>query len=56
MSQMSGVVSGMGGRRLRYADLIADNGLESGARPQDPIRILTECSNITKFRYAPDTD
>ena len=32
IDQMSGVVSGMGGRRLRYSDLIADNGLDSGAR------------------------
>ena len=32
IDQMSGVVSGMEGKRLRYVDLIADNGLESGAR------------------------
>lgn len=30
--QMSGIVAGMVGRRLRYRDLIADNGLDSGAR------------------------
>ena len=30
--QMVGLVTGMEGKRLRYADLIADNGLESGAR------------------------
>ena len=30
--QMQAVVAGMTGRRLMYADLIADNGLESGAR------------------------
>ena len=32
IDQMEGVVSGMAGKRLRYADLIADNGLSSGAR------------------------
>ena len=32
VDQMVGVVAGMGGRRLRYNDLIADNGLDSGAR------------------------
>ena len=26
-------VTGMVGKRLRYRDLIRDNGLESGARP-----------------------
>ena len=30
--QMSGVVAGMAGKRLRYRNLIADNGLASGAR------------------------
>ena len=30
--QMSSLVAGMEGKRLRYADLIADNGLNSGAR------------------------
>ena len=33
VSQMGAVAAGMVGKRLRYADLIADNGLESGARP-----------------------
>ena len=32
LDQMTGIVMGMVGKRLRYADLIADNGLESGAR------------------------
>ena len=32
IDQMEGVVTGMAGKRLRYADLIADNGLSSGAR------------------------
>ena len=32
ISQMSGVVRGMEGKRLRYRDLISNNGLESGAR------------------------
>lgn len=32
IDQMSGVVASMAGKRLRYSDLIADNGLESGAR------------------------
>ena len=32
IDQMSGVVTGMAGKRLRYRDLIADNGLASGAR------------------------
>ena len=31
--QMSGLVAGMGGKRLRYLDLIADNGLPSEAKP-----------------------
>ena len=29
---MAGIVAGMAGKRLRYSDLIADNGLSSGAR------------------------
>ena len=33
IDQMTGIVAGMGGKRLRYTDLIADNGLDSGARP-----------------------
>ena len=32
IDQMAGVVAGMAGKRLRYRDLIADNGLASGAR------------------------
>ena len=32
IDQMAGVVAGMAGKRLRYADLTADNGLDSGAR------------------------
>ena len=32
VEQMKGVVSGMVGKRLSYSDLIADNGLDSGAR------------------------
>ena len=32
IEQMAGVVAGMAGKRLRYRELIADNGLESGAR------------------------
>ena len=32
VDQMVGVVAGMGGKRLRINDLIADNGLENGAR------------------------
>ena len=32
IDQMSDVVIGMSGKRLRYGDLIADNGLDSGAR------------------------
>ena len=32
IDQMSGLITGMAGRRLRYSDLIADNGLDSGAR------------------------
>ena len=32
IDQMSGVVTGMAGKRLRYDDLIADNGRDSGAR------------------------
>ena len=31
---MGSVVGGMGGKRLRYEDLIADNGLASGARSE----------------------
>ena len=30
--QMAGIAAGMAGKRLRYEDQIADNGLESGAR------------------------
>ena len=32
IDQMTGIVAGMDGKRLRYADLTADNGLDSGAR------------------------
>ena len=32
IDQMAGVVAGMAGKRLRYRDLTADNGLENGAR------------------------
>ena len=32
LNQMTGIVAGMTGKRLRYSDLIADNGLDSGAR------------------------
>ena len=32
IDQMVALVCGMGGKRLRYADLISDNGLDSGAR------------------------
>ena len=32
VDQMAGIVAGMDGKRLRYSDLIADNGLASGAR------------------------
>ena len=32
IDQMTGIVAGMAGKRLRYSDLIADNGLSSGAR------------------------
>ena len=33
LDMMKSVVIGMVGKRLRYRDLIADNGLDSGARP-----------------------
>ena len=32
IEQMAGVVSGMVGTRVRYRELIADNGFDSGAR------------------------
>ena len=32
VDQMAGIVAGMVGKRLTYAELIADNGLDSGAR------------------------
>ena len=32
IDQMTGIVEGMAGKRLRYEDLTADNGLDSGAR------------------------
>ena len=32
VDQMADIVTGMIGKRLRYADLIADNGLDSGAK------------------------
>ena len=31
IDQMGGVIAGMVGKRLMYRDLIADNGLASGA-------------------------
>ena len=34
VDQMAGIVVGMAGKRLRYSDLIADNGLENGARDE----------------------
>ena len=33
VDQMSALARGMVGKRLRYADLIVENGLESGSRP-----------------------
>ena len=33
VDQMADIALGMVGKRLRYADLIADNGLDSGAKP-----------------------
>ena len=35
IDQMTRMVAGMVGKRLRYKDLIADNGLPSGARPAE---------------------
>ena len=32
IDQMAALISGMDGRRIRYHDLIADNGLASGVR------------------------
>ena len=32
VAQMASLAAGMAGKRLRYQDLIADNGLPSGAR------------------------
>ena len=32
LDQMAAVASSMDGKRLRYSDLTADNGLDSGAR------------------------
>ena len=32
IDQMAGIVAGMAGKRLRYSDLTADNGLDSGTR------------------------
>ena len=32
LDQMAALTLGMAGKRLRYADLTADNGLSSGAR------------------------
>ena len=32
IDQMAGIVAGMTGKRLRYSELIADNGLSNGAR------------------------
>ena len=32
IDQMTGIVAGMEGKRLRYSELIADNGLDNGAR------------------------
>ena len=36
VDQMGAMVRGMDGKRLRYAELIAPNGLESGARGNPP--------------------
>lgn len=36
--QMGALVCGMDGKRLRYADLIEPNGLDSGARTTQPIK------------------
>ncbi len=36
VDMMRSIVTGMEGKRLRYRDLIADNGLPSGARPSAP--------------------
>ena len=33
--QMQAMVQGMEGKRLKYDDLTADNGLESGARARE---------------------
>lgn len=33
IAQMTALARGMVGKRLRYADLVADKGLASGARP-----------------------
>ena len=38
--QMALVVIAMTGKRLRYQDLIAGNGLHSNARPNDGVRAL----------------
>lgn len=32
VDQMAGIIAGMEGKRLRYSDLTADNGLSNGAR------------------------
>jgi len=34
LAQMTALVAGMVGKRLMYRDLVADNGLPSGARSQ----------------------
>ena len=33
IDQMGGLVEGMEGKRLKYDNLIAPNGMDSGARP-----------------------
>jgi len=46
LAQMRSIVAGMVGRRLMYRDLIADNGMSSGARPSVVVaddRIPSEC-------------
>jgi len=47
--QMAGTVRGMVGKRLKYVDLISDNGLPSGARPRTAGSTSVEIDDCIPF-------
>ena len=50
--QMGAMAKGVDGKRLKYAALIAPNGLESGARPQLSLECLNHLRNLMFPRQA----